>query len=136
MEGGVNAATPPAGVIRVLLADDDAAFLSALEPLIDAQPELSVVATAADGLRAIELVDELELDAAVVDLHMPLIDGVAAIARLRRDHPNLCLIALTGDPASELHDAAVEAGADDVLLKTDIVDGLMERLTAVRAAVS
>ena len=73
-----------AGTIRVLLADDDAAFLEALSPLIERQPELAVVGTARDGLAAIELADELSPDAVVIDLHMPRLDGVSAVARLRR----------------------------------------------------
>ena len=69
--------------VRVLLADDDAGFLESLEPLIEHQPELTVVATAANGLVAIELADSLDPDAVVIDLHMPLVDGVTAVARLR-----------------------------------------------------
>jgi DNA-binding NarL/FixJ family response regulator len=116
--------------VRVLLADDDEDFLGSLRELIEAQRELSVVGTATDGLAAIELVDQLAPDAAVLDLHMPLLDGVSALARMRRDHPSLCLIALTGDEAPALHRAAKESGADDVLLKTEFVGGLVERLTA------
>ena len=71
--------------------------------------------TAQDGLAAIELAEALDPDAVVIDLHMPLLDGVTAVARLRRDHPNLCLIALTGDEAQRIHDAVREAGADAVL---------------------
>lgn len=118
----------------MLLADDDEAFLDHLCALIERQRELSVVGTATDGLAAIELVDELNPDAAVLDLHMPLLDGVSACARLRRDHPSLCLIALTGDDAPALHRAAKESGADDVLLKNQLVGGLLERLTAARAS--
>ncbi len=126
---------PPAagGSIRVLLADDDPAFVESLRPLIESQPELSVVATTGDGLGAIELVERLEPHAVVIDLHMPLLDGVTAVARLRRDHPSLCLIALTGDEAPELGAAVREAGADAVLFKRDFLDGLIERLAAVRA---
>jgi DNA-binding NarL/FixJ family response regulator len=123
------------GTIRVLLADDDEGFLVSLQELIDGQRELSVVGTATNGLAAIELVDELAPDAAVLDLHMPLLDGVSTVARLRRDHPHLCLIALTGDPAPALHRAAKDSGADDVLLKSELVGGLLERLTAARATV-
>jgi DNA-binding NarL/FixJ family response regulator len=123
-----------AAPVRVLLADDDAGFLESLEPLIEHQPELTVVATAANGLVAIELADSLDPDAIVIDLHMPLVDGVTAVARLRKDHPSLCLIALTGDPAPELHRAVSEAGADAVLLKGDLVDTLVDRLSAVNAA--
>ena len=81
------------------------------------------------GLAAIELVDELAPDAAVLDLHMPLLDGVSACA------------ASSGPPSSlprridrrrraELHRAAMDSGADEVLLKTAFVGGLLTRLTA------
>ena len=116
----------------MLLADDDEDFLASLRELIEAQRELSVVATATNGLSAIELVDELAPDAVVLDLHMPLLDGVTATARLRRDHPHLCLIALTGDDAPALHSAAKESGADEVLLKNAFIDGLLGRLTAAK----
>ncbi len=117
--------------VRVLLADDDDSFLESLRPLIERQPELTVVGKAANGLDAIELADELTPDAVVIDLHMPLVDGVAAVARLRKDHPSLCLIALTGDPDQLLHEAVEQAGADAVLLKADLVDTLVERLAAL-----
>jgi DNA-binding NarL/FixJ family response regulator len=116
--------------IRVLIADDDRPFLGSLRNLIERQPELSVVGEAADGLQAIELADALDPDAVVIDLHMPLLDGVSAAARLRHDHPNLCLIALTGDDEPALHSAVREAGADEVLLKDELVGVLIERLAA------
>ena len=124
----------PAGdaPIRVLIADDDGVFLRSLHQLIDRQPELVVIGAAANGLQAIELANEFGPDAVVLDLHMPLLDGVSATARLRRDHPSVCLIALTGDGTPALHRAVREAGADDVLLKNELVEGLLERLTRVR----
>ena len=122
-----------AAPVRVLLADDDDAFLESIRPLIEHQPELTIVATAENGLHAIELADELKPDAVVIDLHMPLVDGVTAIARLRKDHPHVCLIALTGDPDHELHEAVAQAGADAVLHKDTLVDTLVERLAAVKA---
>jgi DNA-binding NarL/FixJ family response regulator len=125
---------PEDSQIRVLIADDDPAFLRSLEQLIDGQPELSVAAVAGDGLAAIELAERLDPDAVVLDLHMPLLDGVTAAARLRRDHPSICLIALTGDSAPELHSAVREAGADEVLLKSELVEVLLDRLAAARAS--
>jgi DNA-binding NarL/FixJ family response regulator len=121
------------GTIRVLLADDDQPFLDALSPLIERQPQLAVVGTALDGLAAIELADELGPDAVVIDLHMPRLDGVSAVARLRRDHPSMCVIALTGDKEPALHTAVTEAGADAVLMKGEFVDVLVARLAAARA---
>jgi DNA-binding NarL/FixJ family response regulator len=121
------------GRIRVLLADDEQPFLDALSPLIERQPQLAVVGTALDGLAAIELADELGPDAVVIDLHMPRLDGVSAVARLRRDHPSMCVIALTGDKEPALHTAVTEAGADAVLMKGEFVDVLVARLAAARA---
>jgi DNA-binding NarL/FixJ family response regulator len=121
-----------AGSIKVLLADDDPLFLESLQALIDRQPELAVVATAADGVEALVLTDTLEPDAVVVDLHMPLLDGVSTLMRLRHDHPNLCLIVLTGDSDPKLHAAATEAGADAVLEKHEMARALVDRLAAGR----
>jgi DNA-binding NarL/FixJ family response regulator len=121
------------GGIRVLLADDDRPFLESLRPLIDHQPGLTVVGAADDGLAAIELAERVRPDAVVIDLHMPLLDGVTAVARLRGEYPVLCLIALTGDDDPRLHEAVLEAGADAVLMKHEFVDTLLMQLSSVRS---
>ena len=121
------------GPINVLLADDDEGFLASLRELVDRQPELRVVAVARNGIEAIECAGEHVPDAAVIDLHMPLLDGVAAIARLRQDHGSLCLIALTGDADPDLHRAVRKAGADAVLEKSEMVGMLIDRLRKQRA---
>ena len=119
----------------MLLVDDDETFLASLAELVDQQPELLVSGTVSDGIAALDRVEIEEPDAVVIDLHMPLLDGVSTVARLRRDRPSLCLIAITGDDAPALSRAAREAGADDVLLKSELLEGLVARLRAtVRAA--
>jgi DNA-binding NarL/FixJ family response regulator len=119
----------------VLLVDDDETFLASLAELVNQQPELLVSGTVSDGIAALDRVEIEEPDAVVIDLHMPLLDGVSTVARLRRDRPSLCLIAITGDDAPALSRAAREAGADDVLLKSELLEGLVARLRAtVRAA--
>lgn len=124
---------PSLGQIRVLLADDESAFLASLRAAIEQRPGLIVVGEAADGIETLECADELAPDAVVIDLHMPRLDGVSTVARLRRDYPDLYLIALTGDEAPQLHDAVREAGADAVLVKRDLAGGLLERLTALKS---
>jgi two-component system, NarL family, response regulator DesR len=132
----LEAVDGPTGPIRVLIAEDDDAYRESLRELVERQPELSVVAEARDGLGAIELADEVAVDAVVIDVHMPLVDGVTAVARLRRDHPALCLIAITGDHEPQLLRAVEEAGADAVLLKHELVETLIERLRHVRQPIS
>jgi DNA-binding NarL/FixJ family response regulator len=122
--------------ITVVLADDDRGFVESLRGMVDERPRLSVVGVAGDGLEALELVDELEPEAVVIDLHMPRLDGVSALARMRQDHPRLCLIAITADTAPDLHRAAEEAGADAVLMKDELPDELSDRIVAARAAAS
>jgi DNA-binding NarL/FixJ family response regulator len=114
--------------IEVVLADDDGGFVESLRRMVDEQPSLAVVGVAVDGLEAIELVEELAPQAVVIDLHMPRLDGVSAVARMRQDHPGLCLIAITGDEAPELHRAVEEAGADVVLLKDHLADALADQI--------
>jgi DNA-binding NarL/FixJ family response regulator len=120
--------------INVLLADDDEGFLTSLRELVDRQPGLHVVAVARNGIEAVDAAKQHHPDAAVIDIHMPLLDGVTAIARLRRDHASLCLIALTGDDDPALHRAVRRAGADAVLEKGELVGMLIDRLTKVRSA--
>lgn len=114
--------------IEVVLADDDGGFVESLRTMVDEEPSLAVVGVAGDGLEAIELVDELEPQAVVIDLHMPCLDGVSAVARMRQDHPGLCLIAITGDGEPELHRAVEEAGADVVLMKDHLAGELADQI--------
>ena len=114
--------------IRVLLADDDEDYAASLGRLIDEQPELTVVGIAHDGLEIVRLAEELGPDAVIVDLHMPRLNGVDAVGQLRRKHPNVCLIAVTGDRDETLHRAATDAGADGVLVKGEIITALVDRI--------
>jgi DNA-binding NarL/FixJ family response regulator len=122
--------------IKVVLIDDDRGFVESLRTMVDDQPRLSVVGIGGDGLEAIELVEELGPEAVVIDLHMPRLDGVSAVARIRQDHPGVCLIAITGDDAQELHEAVAEAGADAVLLKDDLIDGLADQIVTAHERVA
>jgi DNA-binding NarL/FixJ family response regulator len=125
--------TPAERRIEVLLVDDNELFVESLRSFVDNQPSLSVTGVAANGLEAIELVDELGPGAVVIDIHMPLLDGVTTVARMRNDHPGLCLIAITGDKAEELHQAVSEAGADAVLMKDELETRLRHEITAAHA---
>jgi two-component system, NarL family, nitrate/nitrite response regulator NarL len=124
---------PAEGRINVVLVDDDKVFVEGLRTIVDEEPNLSVVGVAVNGLEAIELVDELTPEAVVIDVHMPLLDGVTAVARMRSDHPDLYMIAMTADSASELHRAVADAGANAVLMKAELAATLADRIAGARA---
>lgn len=116
--------------MTVVLVDDDRRFAESLRTMVEDQAGLQVVGVARDGLEALDLVEQSAPQAVLIDLHMPLLDGVSAIAWLRRDNPTLCVIAMTEDDSRELHRAVEEAGADAVLMKNDLVHDLADRIAA------
>jgi DNA-binding NarL/FixJ family response regulator len=116
--------------MRVVLVDDDRGFAESLRTMVEDQAGLQVVGVARDGLEALDLVEQASPQAVLIDLHMPLLDGVSAIARLRQDNPTLCMIAMTEDDSHDLHRAVEEAGADAVLMKNDLVHDLADRIAA------
>ena len=103
--------------IRVLLADDHELVRVGLHRLIAAQPDLSVVGTAGDGLRAVELAAQARPDVVVMDLSMPHLDGVTATHRIRLLSPATRVLVLTGHVRRAVVDAAVAAGAAGYLTK-------------------
>ena len=103
--------------LRVVVADDQASVREGLELLLDALPDIDVVGAAADGERALELVTEHRPDAILLDLHMPVLDGIGAIRRLAAEHPDVAVVVLTtyADDETVLH--ALQAGARSYLTK-------------------
>jgi DNA-binding NarL/FixJ family response regulator len=116
----VTAAEPP---LRVIVADDQASVREGLVLLLDGLPDIEVVGAAADGEQAVELVAAHHPDAILLDLHMPVLDGIGATRRLRAEHPGVAVVVLTtyADDGSVLD--ALQAGARSYLTKdADRVD--------------
>src|ERR1700746_428654 len=110
--------TPPAGApLRLVIADDQANVRQGLVLLLDAVPDTEVVGAAADGEQALDLVAEHHPDAILLDLSMPVLDGIGAIRRLRAEHPDVAIVVLTtyADDSSVLD--ALRAGARSYLTK-------------------
>jgi DNA-binding NarL/FixJ family response regulator len=117
--------------IRILLADDQALFRESLALLLNAQPDLQVVGEAANGEAALAQVAALRPQVVLMDLRMPVLDGVAATRRLRAEHPDVQVIALTTfDDDADVF-AALRAGAIGYLLK-DVAGATL--FDALRAA--
>ena len=116
--------------VRVLLADDQGLFREALGTLLDVRPDVDVVGEAADGEAAVWRAAELAPDVVLMDLHMPVLDGIAATRRLRVEQPAVRVLALTTFDDDEDVFAALRAGAVGYLLKDVSADRLVEAIQA------
>jgi DNA-binding NarL/FixJ family response regulator len=116
--------------VRVLLVDDQALFREALATLLEVRPEIEVVGEAANGAEAIDKVAILRPHVVLMDLHMPVLDGIAAARRLRVEQPDTRVLALTTFDDDEDVFAALRAGAVGYLLKDVTSDRLVEALLA------
>jgi DNA-binding NarL/FixJ family response regulator len=105
------------GILRILLVDDHPVVRAGLSGLLASQPDFEVVGEASNGVEALALLDTLKPDVVLMDLRMPLLDGVSAIrqTRARGARPQV-LVLTTYDTDSEIV-RAVEAGATGYLLK-------------------
>ena len=103
--------------LRIVVADDQASVRQGLVLLLDGLPDIDVVGAAADGEQALDLVAEHHPDAILLDLNMPVLDGIGAIRRLRAEHPDVAIVVLTtyADDSSVLD--ALRAGARSYLTK-------------------
>ena len=103
--------------LRIVIADDQASVREGLVLLLDGLPDIEVVGAAADGQQALELVASREPDAILLDLHMPVLDGLGATRRLAAEHPGVAVVVLTtyADDSSVLD--ALHAGARSYLTK-------------------
>src|SRR5437764_2334116 len=119
--------------IRIVLEDDHSVVRQGLRMFLGLDPELEVVGEAADGAEALRLAQQLRPDVVVMDLLMPVMDGIAATAAIRRELPDTEVLALT----SVLEDAsvvgAIRAGAIGYLLKDTQAEALCQAIKAAAA---
>jgi len=123
--------TRSGATIRILIVDDHAMVRRGMRDFLGLHDDLEVVGEAADGAAAIALVDELQPDVVVMDLVMPVLDGIEATARIRATHPDVEIVVITSFIEEERVVAALEAGASGFLLKDAEADDLA---AAIRAA--
>jgi DNA-binding NarL/FixJ family response regulator len=115
---------------KVLLVDDQDIFVRSVRTLLEGAPDLDVVGEAWNGEVALELARELAPDVILMDVDMPVMDGVEATRRLREEHPDVRILVLSGLHEPERIDAAVAAGAVGALAKPNIADELVEAVLA------
>lgn len=103
--------------VRVLLADDHPVYRDGLAALLASVPHVEVVGTVADGHAATELAAELQPDVVVMDIRMPVLDGVEATRRITAQQPHIAVVVLTMAEGDTTVFSAMRAGALGYLLK-------------------
>jgi DNA-binding NarL/FixJ family response regulator len=120
--------------IRVLIADDQILFREGLHTLLSVQPELTVVGEAANGAEAARMAVEQRADVVLMDVQMPVLDGVAATRCLHAEHPDIHIIMLTTFDDDEYVFEGLRAGAIGYLLKDTPTRKLVEAIQAAARA--
>jgi DNA-binding NarL/FixJ family response regulator len=104
-------------VIRVMIVDDQALVRAGFRMILDAEPDIEIVAEAGDGLEAVELASRYTLDVVLMDIRMPNLDGIEATRRLVERAPSTHVLMLTTFDLNEYVYEALRAGASGFLLK-------------------
>lgn len=120
-------------MIDVLLADDHAVVRDGLKALLQAQPDIRVVALAADGRQALEQAQEQCPDVAVMDIAMPQLNGIDAALQMREHCPQTKIVILSIHATVEYVARALQAGARGYLLKESAGKEVVEAVRAVQA---
>ena len=119
-----------AAAVTVLIADDHRLFAEALEAILTAEERIDDVGHARDAREAVELWQERRPDLTLMDIAMPVLDGIAATREIRQLDDNACILMLTGSNSRIDVDRAREAGAAGYVTKdriaAELIDAILE----------
>ena len=114
----------------MLIADDEPLFIESVQALLAHDERVEVVGTATNGQDAVDLAVALEPDVTLMDISMPMLDGIEATRRIRKRLPDACVLVLTGSSIAADVDRARQAGVTAFLTKdrigTQLVDAILE----------
>jgi DNA-binding NarL/FixJ family response regulator len=114
----------------VIVAEDEDAFLETLEAVLAEDDRFEIVGVAANGVDAVELAERLAVDVVVMDIEMPVRDGIEATRQLHESVPGLPVVAISGHEYEERVLEIREAGAVDYVRKSRVEDDLVSVLMA------
>ena len=117
--------------VRVLIADDERLFVESVEALLHNDARVEVIGTANNGQDAVDLACALVPDVTLMDISMPVLDGIEAARRIRLELPDACILILTGSSIAADVDRARQAGVAGFLTKDRIGSQLVGAILQV-----
>jgi DNA-binding NarL/FixJ family response regulator len=117
--------------IRVVLADDHAVMRMGIRNLLSYSPDIVVIGEAGNGLEALALVDELDPDVLLLDMEMPIMDGVEVARRLRHQSARVRVLVLSAYNDRQYISSVLQQGAAGYLTKDEAPDTIVEAVHAV-----
>jgi len=124
------------GKIKILIADDHAVVREGTRQILEQEPDLTVVAEAADGEETVSLAGDYKPDVAIIDISMPKLDGIEATKQIKKLYPTIAVLILTAYDDDQFIFSLLEAGAAGYLLKTVRGRELVDAVRAVYAGES
>jgi DNA-binding NarL/FixJ family response regulator len=115
-------------MIRILICDDQAIVCEGLQAILSTAPDIEVVGVANDGAQAVDMIAETHPNVVLMDLKMPVMNGVQATRRIREQHPEVHVLVLTTYDADEWVFDAIRSGASGYLLKDTPREKLIEAI--------
>ena len=118
-------------MIRILLADDQDLLCEILQTSLESQPDLQIVGRANNGKMTLEKVDLLRPDIALIDINMPVMDGLTATEKIVRNFPETKVIILSGSDGESFRQDAINAGAKSYIPKTAKANDIIRQIRSV-----
>ena len=114
--------------IEILIADDRCLIVEAIKAVLEREPEMKIVGTAVNGRAAIALARQLRPDIVLIDIEMPIMNGITATKYISKQLPNTKIIVLTSHKSQKYLDRAFMAGASGYLLKESLIQDLKQAI--------
>ena len=121
--------SPEQSMVRVLLVDDHVMVRRGIKSLTDGHDNLRVIGEASDGEQAVELAAQLRPDVVLMDVNLPVMDGVTATSRIHQDYPDIVIVGLSVHDDRQIVDAMTKAGAAAFVSKGSVTEELYEAIS-------